>query len=197
MLAEQSTVDPTGLTHGGADPRTRLLACIVDSSDDAIISKNLEGVITSWNKAAERIFGYTALEATGRDISIIEFPKIEDESVDILNQIRQGHRIDHYQTVRRRKDGVPIDIWLTASPIRDESQRIIGVSMVARDITEVKRAEVDCARSPRNFRTQCRPDPKQSRTRRLRLHRVARYERAPAWDSQLRDVFDRRLRGAN
>ncbi len=129
-----------------ADSHTRLLAQIVASSDDAIISKTLDGEILSWNKAAERIFGYSAVEAKGQDISIIELPKFDNESADILEQIKQGRRIDHYQTVRRRKDGMPIEIWLTVSPIRDASDQIIGVSMVARDLTEVKRAEEELRR---------------------------------------------------
>lgn len=128
------------------DAQIRLLARIVESSDDAIISKTLGGVITSWNKAAERVFGYTALEAVGRDTSIIEVPKLEGEPADNLEQTRIGHRVDHYQTVRRRKDGKRIDIWLTVSPILDASGQMIGVSMVARDITEVKRVEDELRR---------------------------------------------------
>jgi PAS domain S-box-containing protein len=96
-----------------AEERESLLAYIIESSADAIISKTPGGVITSWNKAAERIFGYTAIEAVNRDISIIEVPNHQDETDDELEQIRKGEPIDHFRTIRRRKDGNRIDICLT------------------------------------------------------------------------------------
>jgi len=114
------------------------LAAIVDSSDDAIISKNLSGVIQSWNQAAQRIFGYTAEEAVGQSILLIISPELHHEEAYILERLRQGQRIDHFETTRRRKDGRLIDISLTISPIRNSDGHIIGASKIARDITEQK-----------------------------------------------------------
>jgi PAS domain S-box-containing protein len=118
-----------------------LLAAIVDSSDDAIVSKDLNGVVTSWNKGAERIFGYTAQEAIGKNIKMIIPPDRFDEEADILARLKRGERVDHFETVRKRKDGVLIDISVTISPIRDTQGRVTGASKVARDITAQKRAE--------------------------------------------------------
>jgi PAS domain S-box-containing protein len=118
-----------------------LLAAIVSSSDDAIISKNLDGIITSWNQGAERIFGYTAKEAIGQPITLIIPSTHWEEEVDILSRLRRGERIDHFQTMRKRKDGGLLNISLTISPIRDSSGRVIGASKVARDITALKRTE--------------------------------------------------------
>jgi len=119
----------------------RLLSSIVESSDDAIISKDLNGVITSWNKSAERIFGYSAEEAIGKPITILAPPGRSDDMLGILNQIKKGRRLDHYETVRRRKDGQLLNVSLTVSPIRDARGRIVGASKIARDITERKLAE--------------------------------------------------------
>lgn len=124
-----------------SDRNDALLAAIVDSSDDVIISKNADGIITSWNKSAERILGYTADEAIGKHIMLIIPPDRWDEENGILRRLRRGERIDHFETVRRRKDGVLLDLSLTISPIRDSSGRIVGASKVARDITAQKRAE--------------------------------------------------------
>jgi len=118
-----------------------LLCAIVDSSNDAIVSKDLNGTITSWNKAAETTFGYTAEEAIGHHITLIVPPDRLDEEADILARIRRGERIEHFDTVRRRKDGTLIDTSITISPIRDARGHIIGASKVARDITEHKRIE--------------------------------------------------------
>lgn len=118
-----------------------LLAAIVASSDDAIVSKNLDGFITSWNKSAERIFGYTAAEVIGQHITLIIPPERRGEENDILNRLRRGERVDHFQTVRRRKDGTHVDVSLTISPVRDPSGRVVGASKVARDITAQRRAE--------------------------------------------------------
>ena len=117
------------------------LAAIIESSDDAIVSKNLDGVVASWNRGAETIFGYRPDEIVGRHISML-FPadRLAEED-SILARIRRGEKIDHFETVRRRKDGVDIDVSLTISPVRDENGRIIGVSKIARDITDKKRAE--------------------------------------------------------
>jgi two-component system sensor histidine kinase UhpB len=112
------------------------LAAIVDSSDDAIVSKTLDGVITSWNRAAERLFGYSAEEAIGQHIFLIIPDDRRAEEEEVLARLRQGERIDHFETVRRARDGRLIPISLTVSPIRDACGTIIGASKVARDITE-------------------------------------------------------------
>jgi PAS domain S-box-containing protein len=117
------------------------LAAIVESSDDAIVGKDLNGIITSWNAGAERIFGYTAAEAVGRPISMLAAPDRLDEMPTILSHIHQGLRFGHYETRRRRKDGRVIDVALTVSPVCDAAGQIIGASKIARDISEWKRAE--------------------------------------------------------
>ncbi|NTJ65899.1 PAS domain S-box protein [Agrobacterium rhizogenes] len=116
------------------------LAAIVESSDDAIVSKGLDGVITTWNKGAARVFGYTADEVIGKPITIVIPPDRLEEEPAILARIQAGERVDHFETVRRRKDGSLIDISLTISPIRDRNGTIIGASKIARDISERKRA---------------------------------------------------------
>jgi PAS domain S-box-containing protein len=118
-----------------------LLAAIIESSDDAIVSKTLDGVIQSWNRAAEVMFGYTAAEAIGRHITLIIPPELHHEEDEILAKLRRGERIAHYETIRRTKDGRDLNISLTVSPIRDASGRVIGASKVARDITERKSLE--------------------------------------------------------
>jgi two-component system, cell cycle sensor histidine kinase and response regulator CckA len=121
---------------------TRLrLAAIVESSDDAIISKDLNGIITSWNRGAERLFGYTAEEAIGKPITMLIPADRIDEEPGILERIRRGERIDNYDTVRQRKDGRSVQISLSVSPIKDAAGIIIGASKIARDITERKQAE--------------------------------------------------------
>jgi PAS domain S-box-containing protein len=117
------------------------LAAIVESSDDAIVSKTLDAVITSWNRGAERLFGYTAAEAVGRPITLIIPPERLDEEPAILERLRRGERVEHFETVRVAKDGRWLDISLTISPVRDAQGRIIGASKIARDITARKRAE--------------------------------------------------------
>lgn len=124
-----------------AEEATAKLAAIVESSDDAIISKDLNGVITSWNRGAERLFGYTAQEAIGQPVTMLFPPERLDEEPRILESIRRGEAIEHYETARRRKDGTLVDISLTVSPLRDERGQIVGVSKIARNITERKRAE--------------------------------------------------------
>jgi PAS domain S-box-containing protein len=124
-----------------AEQATRLLAAIVESSHDAIVSKSLNGVITSWNKGAERLFGYAAEEAVGRNITLIIPPERRDEERTILEQLTRGERVDHFETVRMRKDGSLLDVSLTISPMKDASGRVVGASKLARDITERKRAE--------------------------------------------------------
>jgi PAS domain S-box-containing protein len=115
-------------------------AAIVESSDDAILSKDLDGVITSWNRGAQRLFGYTAEEAVGRSVTMIIPTDRHDEEPMILERVRRGERIDHYETVRQHKDGSLVDISITVSPIKDEKGEIIGASKIARDITQLRRA---------------------------------------------------------
>jgi PAS domain S-box-containing protein len=114
------------------------LAAIVDSSDDAIISKTLDGVITTWNKAAQRIYGYQADAVIGHSISLLTPPDHPNEMTEILDRIRTGERVDHYETTRLRKDGATIALSLTVSPIHDATGRVVGASTIARDITDAK-----------------------------------------------------------
>ena len=124
-----------------ADMHGQRLASIVESSDDAIVSKDLNGIITSWNRGAERLFGYTAEEVIGKPITMLIPPDRMDEEPEIIGRVRRGERVDHYDTVRRRKDGSLIDISLTVSPLKDADGRVIGASKIARNITERKRAQ--------------------------------------------------------
>ena len=117
------------------------LAAIVESSDDAIISKNLSGIISSWNKAAERLFGYTAAEAIGQSILILIPDDRHDEEHEIIGKIKRGEKVEHYETLRRHKDGSLVPLSLTVSPVKDSGGRIIGASKIARDISERRRAE--------------------------------------------------------
>jgi len=120
---------------------TQRLAAIVESSADAIVSKDLDGVITSWNAGAQRIFGYRPEEVIGKSITILIPADKQNEEPGILKRIRRGERIEHYETVRLRKDGSLIDISLSVSPLKDAAGRIVGASKIARDITERKQAE--------------------------------------------------------
>ncbi|MGB8547071.1 MAG: PAS domain S-box protein [Xanthobacteraceae bacterium] len=117
------------------------LASIVEFSDDAIVSKDLNGVITSWNRGAQALFGYTAREAVGNSVRTLIPPDRQDEESEILARIRRGEHIEHYETVRRRKDGTLIDISLTVSPVKNAAGEIVGASKIARNISERKRAE--------------------------------------------------------
>lgn len=124
-----------------AERAAQELAAIVESSDDAIVSKDLDGIIATWNRGAEHLFGYKAEEVIGRPITILIPPDRLGEEPEILSQIRRGEHVDHFETVRLRKDGSLIDISLTVSPVRDPQGRIVGASKIARDITERKQAE--------------------------------------------------------
>ena len=128
-----------------------LLGAIVDSSDDAIISKDLNGTITSWNKSAERLFGYTAEEIIGRPVTLLIPPDRLEEEPRIIARLKAGERVDHFETIRRRKDGTLLDISLTISPVRDAKGNIIGASKIARDITERRHAEAEILRANRDL----------------------------------------------
>lgn len=118
-----------------------LLASIVDSSDDAIIGKTLDGIIMSCNPGAEKIYGYSAEEVKGHSVSILIPEGYPDELPNILKKINEGEQVDHYEAVRTKKDGKKIDVSLTVSPIKDKAGKIIGASTIARDITERKKTE--------------------------------------------------------
>ena len=123
------------------DRQLRQLAAIVESSADAIVSKTLEGRILTWNAGAEQVYGYPAAEAVGRPMAMLLPADRPDEETGILERIRQGQPVEHFETVRRRKNGDLIDVSLTISPVRDRDGLIIGASHVARDITERKRMD--------------------------------------------------------
>ena len=139
----QKTTDAVTHTPSSADHSldAELLSAIVSSSDDAIVSKDLNGVVTSWNSAAERIFGYTAEEMVGSQIIKIIPPELHGDETKILSTIASGKRIDHFETVRVTKDGQRIEVSLTVSPVKDASGRIVGAAKIARDITQKKKAE--------------------------------------------------------
>ncbi len=136
-LSDRVAADHSRTSSGGD---VALLASIVDSSNDAIVSKTLDGVITSWNRAAEELYGYTAEEMIGESISLLT-SQHSGEMGEILGEIRAGQRVGHYQTARLRKDGSVIPISLTVSPIYDQDGEIIGASSIARDITQLTRAD--------------------------------------------------------
>jgi PAS domain S-box-containing protein len=123
-----------------AELADQLLAAIVESSDDAIVSKDLNGIIASWNSGAQRLFGFSPEEAIGQHISIVIPPERAGEETSIIERIRRGERVETYETVRRRKDGSLVDVALTVSPVRDADGRIVGASKIARDVTEQRRA---------------------------------------------------------
>lgn len=132
----------SGQGTAGALAADAWLAAIVEGCDDAIIGKDLDGIVTSWNPAAERLFGYAGAEIIGRPISILAPPGRENEMPAILDRLRRGERVERYETMRRRKNGRLVEVSLTVSPVRDPSSgQIVGASKIARDITERKRAE--------------------------------------------------------
>ena len=134
-----------------AEARFRL-ASIVESSDDAIISKNLDGIIVTWNRGAQRIFGFSEAEAVGQPVTILVPPELQEEEQTILKNTRAGEKVEHYETVRATKEGRRINVSLTISPLRDATGRIIGSSKIARDITERKQAEEELKKSEKRFR---------------------------------------------
>jgi two-component system sensor histidine kinase UhpB len=143
LTLEMNTNEPSAIATDVRDDQVlrARLAAIVDSSDDAIVSKTLDGVITSWNRAAEQLFGYSAAEAVGQHIFLIFPADRRAEEIDVLARLRRGEKIDHFETLRQTKDGRYIPISLTVSPIRDATGAIVGASKVARDITERTRAQ--------------------------------------------------------
>jgi PAS domain S-box-containing protein len=156
VLAHASPVtDDAGRLHGAvnilvditdrkdAERQSSLLSAIVESSDDAIISKSLDGVIQSWNLGAQRLFGYSPAEAIGQPITLLIPPELIHEEHEIISRLKRGERIDHFETTRVAKDGKPLDISVTISPIRDGSGKIVGASKVARDITPQKLLEAE------------------------------------------------------
>jgi PAS domain S-box-containing protein len=149
----QSLLDELPALRLKADKAVGLLAAIVDSSEDAIVSKTLDGIITSWNASAERLFGYTPMEAVGQHISLIIPASRRDEETTIIERIKRGERIEHFDTVRIRKDKTSFDISLTISPVRDAGGKIIGASKIARDITQRKQIERALLESEERYRT--------------------------------------------
>jgi PAS domain S-box-containing protein len=128
------------------------LAAIVESSNDAIIGKTLQGIITSWNKCAEKLYGYTASEMIGKPLNILIPPDRQEEEEVILEKLRRGERIEHFETVRLSKDGIPVDVSITVSPIKDSGGRIVGASKIARDTSERKQFKDALRRSEAKFR---------------------------------------------
>jgi len=170
----------------------RLLAAVVESSDDAIISKNLDGVITSWNGSAQRMFGFTEEEAVGKPITIIIPPERRGEEKKILEQLRKGQRVEHFETVRMRKDGTTFDISLAISPVLDEQGRVVGASKVARDITEQKRIDRALRESEEQLRSLAEGLETQVRVRTQELEE--RNAEVVAQSSLLRELSNRLLR---
>jgi PAS domain S-box-containing protein len=157
MRDETGEIDEIVVAFRDITERKRLekkqneLAAIVASSDDAIIGKSLDGIITSWNRGAEKVFGYSAAEASGQPILMLIPADRQHEEAVILEKIKSGEAVEHFETVRLRKDGQPIHVSVTISPLRDGSGRVIGASKIARDITEQKQAEVRIQRLNRTY----------------------------------------------
>jgi PAS domain S-box-containing protein len=127
--------------HKAVQARLRTLAAIVESSDDAILSKDMDGIVTSWNAAAERVYGYSAQEMIGQSVARLFPPDLQQEFEQIMEHLRHGERVDHHKTRRVRKDGSTLTVSVTVSPVKDETGTIIGASDIARDITEQQRLE--------------------------------------------------------
>jgi PAS domain S-box-containing protein len=154
-----------------AEKGTNLLAAIVDSSDDAIVSKTLDGTITSWNKSAEQLFGHTAEEAIGQHIFLVIPPDRRGEETEIIERIKSGQRVVHFETIRWRKDGTPVEVSLSISPVKDASGTIVGASKIARDISVAKRAEQALRESEERLRNLSESLEGQVRARTTQLER--------------------------
>ena len=152
MSPAQAEPQPERLSLERESAAALLLAAIVDSSDDAIVSKDLTGRIMSWNQGAQRIFGYTAEEAVGHSITMLIPSDRQEEEPAILARLQRGERVDHFETIRQRKDGSLLNVSLTISPVRDRDGRIIGASKIARDITDRKKWEEKLQESEERFR---------------------------------------------
>lgn len=137
-ILESSMTDAGKLPPIAPEVAAHRLAAIVEFSDDAIVSKDLNGVIQSWNAGAERIFGYTAAEAIGRPITLVIPPELQHQEPLILSRIARGERIKRFETIRQRKDGTKFYVSLTVSPIRDSNGKVIGASKIGRDISDVR-----------------------------------------------------------
>jgi PAS domain S-box-containing protein len=174
-----------------AERTNTLLAAIVGSSDDAIVSKNLDGMITSWNKGAERLFGHTAEEAVGKHVTLIIPADRLDEETKILEQLKRGERVDHFETIRMHKDGTLLDISLTISPLKDSAGRVVGASKVARDITERKRVQAQLRKSEEQLRTLADDLERQVRSRTQELEQ--RNADVLRQSDQLRELSNRLL----
>src|SRR5580658_3116145 len=133
------------------------LAAIVESSDDAIVAKDLDGFITNWNSSAERIFGYREDGVLGKPITIIIPPELQAQEADILRRLRSGERIEHFETVRVTKAGKRVLISLTVSPVRDLSGRIVGASKIARDVTQIRQSSRRCETANKECGSPWRP----------------------------------------
>src|ERR1700722_14639613 len=188
----QSILDELPALRLKADKAVGLLGAIVDSSDDAIVSKTLEGVITTWNAGAERLFGYTAKEAVGQHISMIIPRDRRDEETSILARLSRGERIEHFDTIRMRKDGTKLEISLTISPVRDAEGKIIGASKIARDISGRKRVERELYESEQRFRALADALDTQVQFRTQELQR--RNAEVLAQSDRLRDLSARLMR---
>lgn len=140
--AEAAGILMNAVRRTSAEEVNSRLAAIVTSSDDAIVGLSLDGTVTDWNRGAEAVLGYTAAEIIGRRLTIVLPPGHEHETEEMLDRLKRGDRIDHYETRRRRKDGGIIDVSLTVSPLFDSTGRLIGASKVARDITAAKRSQI-------------------------------------------------------
>jgi PAS domain S-box-containing protein len=174
-----------------AERAASLLAGIVDSSDDAIVSKNLDGVITSWNNGAERLFGYTAEEACGQYITFIVPPDRRHEEAMILERLKRGERVEHFETVRVRKDGTTLDVSLAIAPVKDAAGRVIGASKVARDISERKQVELALRQSEERLRMMADGLETQVRDRTQELEQ--RNAEVSQQSKQLRELSNRLL----
>jgi len=188
----QSILDELPALRQKADKAIGLLASIVDSSGDAIVSKTLEGVITSWNTGAERLFGYTANEAIGQHISMVIPLDRRDEETSILSRLSQGERIEHFDTIRLRKDGTVLEVSLSISPVRDAAGKIIGASKIARDISGRKRVERELHDSEQRLRALAEALDTQVQFRTQELRR--RNEEVLRQSDQLRDLSGRLMR---